>query len=161
MPSLPLKLRKESESKQFQAGDFPGSPVDKNLPCNAGDTGSIPGRGAKILRAAASGACAAHTVVNSAAMNTGVHVSFPVMFFSRDMLRSEIARSHDNSIFRAKKKKKSLFLIWPLTTYCYDSHSHLLILRLLVYLCVRQGSKGDTCPSLSSQEACGNPTNEI
>ena len=66
--SLPLKLRKESESKQFQAGDFPGSPVDKNLPCNAGDTGSIPGQGAKILRAAASGACAAQLESPSAAV---------------------------------------------------------------------------------------------
>ena len=25
-----------------QAGDFPGGPVVKNLPCNAGDRGSIP-----------------------------------------------------------------------------------------------------------------------
>ena len=31
--------------------DFPGSPVVKNLPCNAGDIGSIPGQGAKILHA--------------------------------------------------------------------------------------------------------------
>ena len=28
--------------------DFPGGPVVENLPCNAGDTGSIPGWGAKI-----------------------------------------------------------------------------------------------------------------
>ena len=28
--------------------DFPGDPVVKNLPCNAGDTGSIPGQGTKI-----------------------------------------------------------------------------------------------------------------
>ena len=26
-------------------GDFPGGPVDKNSPANAGDTGSIPGLG--------------------------------------------------------------------------------------------------------------------
>ena len=26
-------------------GDFPGGPVVKNLPCNAGDEGLIPGRG--------------------------------------------------------------------------------------------------------------------
>ena len=51
LPSLPLKLRKESESKQFQAGDFPGSPVDKNLLCNAGNEGLIPGQGAKIPHA--------------------------------------------------------------------------------------------------------------
>ena len=27
-------------------GDFPGGPVVKNMPSNAGDTGSIPGQGA-------------------------------------------------------------------------------------------------------------------
>ena len=29
-------------------GDFPGGPVVKNLPCNAGNTNSIPGQGTKI-----------------------------------------------------------------------------------------------------------------
>ena len=28
--------------------DFPGGPVVMNPPCNAGDTGSIPGQGTKI-----------------------------------------------------------------------------------------------------------------
>ena len=28
--------------------DFPGGPLVKNLPSNAGDAGSIPGRGTKI-----------------------------------------------------------------------------------------------------------------
>ena len=32
-------------------GDFPGGPVDKNLPAIAGDTGSIPGQGTKIPHA--------------------------------------------------------------------------------------------------------------
>ena len=32
--------------------DFPGGPVVKNPPSNAGDTGSIPGRGTKIPHAA-------------------------------------------------------------------------------------------------------------
>ena len=31
--------------------DFPGSPVVKNLPCNAGDVGSIPGQETKIRHA--------------------------------------------------------------------------------------------------------------
>ena len=31
---------------------FPGKPVVKNLPCNAGDTGSIPGWGTQTLHAA-------------------------------------------------------------------------------------------------------------
>ena len=32
-------------------GDFPGGPVAKNLPCNAGGSGSIPGGGTKIPHA--------------------------------------------------------------------------------------------------------------
>ena len=31
--------------------DFPGSPVVKTLPSNAGDVGSIPGQGTKVLHA--------------------------------------------------------------------------------------------------------------
>ena len=31
--------------------DFPGGPVVENLPYNAGDVGSIPGRGTKIPHA--------------------------------------------------------------------------------------------------------------
>ena len=31
--------------------DFPGGPVVKNLPCNPGDVGSIPGQGTKIPHA--------------------------------------------------------------------------------------------------------------
>ena len=38
-------------------------------------------------------------VVNSAAMNIGVHVSFRIMVFSRYMPRSVIAGSYGNSIF--------------------------------------------------------------
>ena len=38
-------------------------------------------------------------MVNSAAMNTGVHVSFWIMFFSGYMPSSGIAGSHDSSIF--------------------------------------------------------------
>ena len=42
-------------------------------------------------------------VVNSAAMNTGVHVSFLAMFFSRYMPRTGIAESYDNSIFSVSR----------------------------------------------------------
>ena len=41
--------------KQFNLNllfkDFPGGPTLKNLPCNAGNVGSIPGRGTKIPQA--------------------------------------------------------------------------------------------------------------
>ena len=33
-------------------GDFPGGPMIKNPPCNAGDVGSIPGWGTKMPHAA-------------------------------------------------------------------------------------------------------------
>ena len=35
-------------NKILHFGVFPGGPVVKNLPCHAGDTGSIPGQGTKI-----------------------------------------------------------------------------------------------------------------
>ena len=34
--------------KKMVVGDFPGGPVVKTLPSNAGDTSLIPGQGAKI-----------------------------------------------------------------------------------------------------------------
>ena len=42
------KLLKEQQ-KVRQDGDFPGGPVVKTSPSNAGYTGSIPGQGAKTL----------------------------------------------------------------------------------------------------------------
>ena len=38
--------------KTINLWDFPGGPVVKNLPSNAGDAGSIPGQGTKIPHAA-------------------------------------------------------------------------------------------------------------
>ena len=35
---------------KIKSGDFPGSPVVKNLPRNAGDVGLFPGQGTKIPR---------------------------------------------------------------------------------------------------------------
>ena len=37
-----------SVKKKKKAGDFPGCPVVKNPPCNAGDSGLILGQGTKI-----------------------------------------------------------------------------------------------------------------
>ena len=37
--------------KKPNRSDFPGGPVVKNPPCNAGDLGAIPGGGTKILYA--------------------------------------------------------------------------------------------------------------
>lgn len=45
----------ETEWKEVQnsktSRDFPGGPLVKNLPCSAGDVGSIPSWGIKILQA--------------------------------------------------------------------------------------------------------------
>ena len=46
--SLAIKKNNNLES---QGGDFHGSPVVKNLPCNTGHMGSIPGQKTKILHA--------------------------------------------------------------------------------------------------------------
>ena len=37
--------------KKYKIRDFPGGPLVKNVPCNAGDVGSIPGGGTKIPQA--------------------------------------------------------------------------------------------------------------
>ena len=36
------------QTRKSGCRDFPGGPVVKNLPCNAGNVGSIPGWGTKI-----------------------------------------------------------------------------------------------------------------
>ena len=58
-------------------------------------------------------------IVNSAALNIGVHVSFWVMAFSRYMPRSGTVRSYGSSIFR---------LLWNLyavlCSVCTNLHSH-------------------------------------
>ena len=51
LPSLPQQTPKELSlvsnflPSKMSSWDFPGGPVDKNLPAKAGDTGSIPGLG--------------------------------------------------------------------------------------------------------------------
>ena len=49
--SVPKSLHPETEKETRHLEDFPGGPVVKNLPSNAGDIGSIPGRGTKIPHA--------------------------------------------------------------------------------------------------------------
>ena len=41
----------DRELRNGSVGDFPGGPVVKNLPYNAGDAGLIPGQGTKIPHA--------------------------------------------------------------------------------------------------------------
>ena len=46
-----LRANSISAKLEIPVKDFPGGPVVKNLPSNAGDAGLIPDRGTKILQA--------------------------------------------------------------------------------------------------------------
>ena len=58
-------------------------------------------------------------IVNSAAVNTGVHVSFQIMVFSRYMPSSRIARSYGSSVFSFVKNVHAVLL-----NGCTNLHSY-------------------------------------
>ena len=62
---------KQPECSILFAGTSPGGPMVKNPPSNAGDVGSIPGRGTKIPHAA--GQLSLHAATTEA-VRSGTHV---------------------------------------------------------------------------------------
>ena len=68
-----LKISEKFHDQKGLRGDFPGGPVVKNPPSNAGDVGSIPGQGTKIPHAA--GQLNLHaTTTELARLNERAHV---------------------------------------------------------------------------------------
>ena len=58
-------------------------------------------------------------IVNSAAMNIGVHISFQIIVLSRSMPRSGIAESYSNSTFRLLRNIRAVF-----HSGCANLHSY-------------------------------------
>ena len=65
------------------------------------------------------------TILNSAAMNTGVHVSFSIMVFSGHMPNSGTAESYDSSISGFLRKLHTV-----LHSGCINLHSHEQCMRI-------------------------------
>ena len=69
--------------KKESLWDFPGGPVVKNPPCEAGYIGLIPGQGTKIPHGAEAAAKSLQSCPDSATPQTAAHQAPPSLGFSR------------------------------------------------------------------------------
>ena len=74
-------------------------------------------------------------IVNSAAMNVGVYVSFQSMVFSRYMPRSGIARSYGSSIYRVFKNILFIYLFGCVGSQLLHVGSFIAACRLFLAAC--------------------------
>ena len=64
-------------------------------------------------------------IVNSAAMNIGVHACFKIMVFFRYLSRNMIVESYDNSIFRVLRNLHAVLHMVPYWySGCTNLYSH-------------------------------------
>ena len=97
--------------KTCKCGDFPGGPVVKNLPTNAGEVGSIPGQGTKIPHAMEQLSLSVATTELFDWREKSMHRKER---FCMPQLRSDMVKNQSIKI----KYLKSLTHLWKTKTTC-------------------------------------------